>query len=283
MFKSLRIYKIQEPVPDVLAFPDLLEKRRFAPLSPGERQTLGWMPVHEGALSFSAQESVFLAASKEEKILPAQVVREEVKKRALDIEAKSGRPLSKKDKESLKEEVEKDLLPRAFSRLETSRAWIDQEKPWIVIEAGSEARAAWLLELMRDTLGGFSVAPLVSEPQSQLLTHWLATEELPEEFSLKEGCELRDPQEKGVLVRIENLDPRREEVQAHLEAGKVVKRLSLAFSDRLSFALAEDLSFSKVTPLLQETEKEKEGWVRDWLIFKSDMDAAARKILQAIS
>ena len=80
---------------------------------------------------------------REEKLLPATVVREQLlRKRSPAIESEQERKVYRKERLNLKDEIVQDCLPRAFSR--SSRvfiAYIDVRANWIFVDSASAARA----------------------------------------------------------------------------------------------------------------------------------------------
>lgn len=100
---------------------------------------------------------------------------------------------------------------------------------------------------VRGALGSFPAMLLNAEvaPRS-VLTAWIAGEPLPAGLSLGEECALKDPAEGGAVVRCQYQELRCDEVDKHLEAGKVVTRLALVFESNLSFVLGDDLIARKL-------------------------------------
>ncbi|HDR1515044.1 TPA: recombination-associated protein RdgC, partial [Pasteurella multocida] len=74
-----------------------------------------------------------LLAHKEEKILPAHVVKAELEQRIEQLEQKENRKLKKVEKQALKDDVVSMLLPRAFSKNQQTALWIDTENQLIYV------------------------------------------------------------------------------------------------------------------------------------------------------
>jgi recombination associated protein RdgC len=100
---------------------------------------------------------------------------------------------------------------------------------------------------LRRALGSFPALPLNAEvaPRS-ILTGWLAGEALPEGLALGDECELRDPVDRGAVVKCQRQELGAEEIGKHLEAGKQCVRLALTLDDHLSFVLGDDLVVRKL-------------------------------------
>ena len=66
---------------------------------------------------FSVGKHILLVAKKEEKMLPANVVKRELDERIESLEQKENRKLKKTEKQTLKDDVVMNLLPRAFTKI----------------------------------------------------------------------------------------------------------------------------------------------------------------------
>ena len=137
-------------------------------------------------------------------------------------------------------------------------AYIDTQASWVFVDAASAARAEEFLNRLRECIGSFPVVlPQVNDAPLATMTGWLAHRNLPDDFTLGEECELRDPGEEGGVVRCRGVDLLSEEVDTHLQAGKQVARISLGWEERLSLVLAEDLCLRRLK-FADELMKENE-------------------------
>ena len=103
---------------------------------------------------FRQGEMALVALRRQEKVLPASVIRDLTDERVQEIEARDVRRWAKR-KQQLREQVADELLPRAFSRNLHVRAWLDLAHGWLAVDAGSAARAETLLGALRDALPPF--------------------------------------------------------------------------------------------------------------------------------
>jgi recombination associated protein RdgC len=262
-FKNIRAYRLTSPF-DLSAeqLGAQLAQRAFQPCAKSQALSLGWMPPlgdESAELAHAAGGRLLLKLKREEKLLPATVVREQLEEKIAGIEADQGRKVYRKERLSLKDEIVQDCLPRAFSRSSAVHAYIDPRANWIFVDAASAARAEELLNLLRECIGSFPVLlPQVNNAPAATMTGWLAHRNLPDDFVLGEECELREPGEEGGVVRCRGVDLLSEEVETHLNAGKQVARLSLAWEERLSLVLAEDLCLRRLRfsdELMKENEE----------------------------
>lgn len=244
-FRNLLLYRLTAPF-ELTAeqLHEQLQAQAFRPCSGLEAQSLGWeAPLGRDAqqLTHTANGRILVCARREERILPAAVVREALEEKIGEIEAAESRPLRRKEKLQLKDEIVTDLLPRAFTRSSRLYAYIDPAEGWVVVDTATGKRAEELLSLLRESLGSFRVAPLqVQQAPAAVLTGWLERG-APADFELQDECELREPLENGGIVRCRRQALDGDEVATHLEAGKQAVRLAVNWQDRLGCLLCDDL------------------------------------------
>jgi recombination associated protein RdgC len=261
-FKNLRAYRLTQPFdlsPEQLGAQ--LQERAFQPCAKSQPLSLGWTPPLGEASSelvHAAGGRLLLRLKREEKLLPATVVREQLEEKVDAIEEREGRKVYRKERLTLKDEIVQECLPRAFTRSAAVHAYIDTRAKWIFVDAASAARAEELLNLLRECVGNFPVVlPQVNNAPAATMTGWLAHRSLPDDFSLGGECELREPGDEGGVVRCRGVDLLSEEVETHLNAGKQVARLSLVWDERVSLVLAEDLCLRRLKfgdELMKENE-----------------------------
>lgn len=242
-FKNAIIYRLTKSLdwsPDKLQ--SALENCAFHPCGQSDISKFGWTTPLRGSelLYFSVGKHILLLAHKEEKILPAQVVKRELEERVTQLEEKQNRKLKKTEKQALKDDVTAMLLPRAFSKNQQTAIWIDSETDLIYVDAASSKRAEEVLALLRKSLGSLPVVPLsfANEP-ALTMTNWIAQDNLPEYLTALDEAELRAADEKGI-IRCKNQPLDSEEMLSHLEKGKFVTKLALDWEAHLSFVLNDD-------------------------------------------
>ena len=199
----------------------------------------------------------------EEKVLPASVVNEELRKRAAKFEELEGRSPGGRTRKRMKEDVVQELLPKAFIKPGRLDGYFDFDRGVIAVDTASRKRAEMMVSNIRNAAGTFPALPLSAEVAPRtVLTGWLAGDVLPAGFSLGNDCELRDPSDRGAVVKVQHLELQGEEVQQHLSAGMQCTRLALVWQAHMSFVIGEDLVLRKVKFLdgvidsLESTERE---------------------------
>lgn len=244
-FKNLQIYRLLAPIG---LSPEELDARlanaAFKPCSPLQPETIGWdRPLGRDGhlLTHAVGGCVMICACRQERLLPGNVIRDELEERVAVIEERESRPVRRKEQLQIKDEIVIDLLPKAFTRSSRLFAYIDEANGWVVVDSPTAKRAEELLSLLRETLGSLKVKPLaVREAPAGVLTGWVG-KGAPEDFLLKDECELREPGEDGGIVRCRNQSLEGEEIATHLEAGKQVVRLAVEWKERVGCLLGDDL------------------------------------------
>ncbi|MAT91560.1 MAG: recombination-associated protein RdgC [Halioglobus sp.] len=261
-FKNIRAYRLTSPFTVTAEqLTERLAARAFAPCAKSQALSMGWVPPlgeQSEALAHAAGGRFLLKLRREEKLLPATVVREQLEEKVAAIEEEQARKVYRKERLSLKDEIVQDCLPRAFSRTTHIHAYIDPRGNWIFIDSASAARAEEVLNLLRDCIGSFPVLlPQVNDAPVATMTAWLARRKPPEDVELGTECELREPGEDGGVVRCRGVDLFSEEVETHLNAGRQVVRLALRWDERVSLVLGEDLCLRRLK-FADELMKENE-------------------------
>ncbi|WP_455428306.1 recombination-associated protein RdgC [Dryocola sp. LX212] len=239
-----------EIISDEATFASQLQTFAFSPCGSQDMSQTGWVsPL--GTLSTRlfhlAGAQLLLVIRREEKILPAPVIKEELSKKISQLEQDQGRKLKKTEKDALRDEVLHSLLPRAFTRNHTTSIWVDTEKQLIIVDTASAKRAEDALALLRKTLGSLPVVPLTMESPIELtLTDWVRTSSLPSGLKMGDEAVLKAVLEDGGTARVTSQDLVSDEVASHIEAGKVVTCLALDWQDRVSFTLDDNMVIRKV-------------------------------------
>jgi len=250
-FKNLIVYRLSTPID--LSEDELetrLEEFAYRPCSSQEKSKYGWskpMGKIGQSLLHVTDGNILLCAKKEDKMLPASVVKEALDEKIEKIENETARPVKKKEKDALKEEIEHSLLPRAFSRLGTTFAYIAPKMGLIIVDASSHNKAEDLLALLRKSIGSLAVLPVQSKSLvEQTMTSWLNDETPTHPFTLLEEAELKSPLENGAIIRCKNQDLICSELKAHIENGMFAVKVGLQYAESLTFILNEDLTIKRV-------------------------------------
>jgi len=249
-FRNLQLYRLTENFGlDAEALHEALLERAFKPCGGLDTHSIGWtspLGKHSDSLAHAANGRMMICQRREDRILPSAVVREALSEKVDQIEQQEARPVGRKEKTRLKDEIIVDLLPRAFTRSSHLFAYIDPQAGWIVVDSATPKKAEEMLSLLRETLGSLKIRPVaVSNAPALVMTRWLEGG-LPHPFTTADECELKEPVENGGIVRGRKLDLTSDEVTSHLEAGKQVTKLGVEWNDRIGCLLCDDLSIKRL-------------------------------------
>lgn len=250
-FKNLTLYRLTRPFElDHDALNQALQGEAFRPCGKSVPFSYGWaapLGRHGEQLVHTIGHYSMICARKEERLLPAAVINEQLAEKVEQIEQAEARPVGRKERQQLKEELVLTLLPQAFTRSRTTYAYIDRTNRWLVVDAASTNRAEELVTLLRQSVEGFSARlPQTNESPRVIMSQWLRGENIPSGFELGDEYELQDSDKEGAIVRCRRQDPHAEEIQNHLEAGKQVAKLALTWQERIEFVVPDDLSIKRL-------------------------------------
>jgi len=294
-FKNLMVYRLSR---DITLTADAMERQlaefSFTPCGSQDMAKTGWvspMGSHSDALTHVANGQIIICARKEEKMLPASVIKQTLEAKINKLEAEQARKLKKTEKDSLKDEVLHSLLPRAFSRFNQTMVWIDTINNVVMLDCASAKKAEDTLALLRKSLGSLPVVPLAFEKPLELtMTEWVRTGETPAGFALMDEAELKAMLEGGGVIRCKQQDLVCDEIANHIESGKVVTKLALDYQERVQFVLADDASVKrlKFADTLREQnddiDREDVGqrFDADFILMTAELTALLTNLVEAL-
>ena len=250
-FRNARPYKLPGRLGiDASELSQRLSRRPFQPCRPSQPTSSGWV----AALSDEATDFVHKAGDywlvrlqREERLLPASVIRSEVNSRIQEIQTGQGRRVQRKERLDIVDEVTQDFLPRAFTKSQHLEALINDKAGWVWVNTASAARAEDLLSLLREGLGNLPVTlPDTQKSPVVIMSQWLLNGGLPEGLSIGGDVDLEDPQEEGGVVRVRGMYLESDEIRRHIESGKQAVRLALSWQDQVDFVVDKDLSLRRI-------------------------------------
>jgi len=294
-FKNMMVYRLNRDIP---LSADEMEKQldafTFSPCGSQDLSKTGWvspMGNRSDALTHKNNGQIVICARKEEKILPAPVVKQALEAKIDKLESEQSRKLKKTEKDSLKDEVLHSLLPRAFSRFSQTYLWIDTVNNLIMVDCASAKKAEDTLALLRKSLGSLPVVPLTLESPIELtLTEWVRSGDLPAGFALMDEAELKALLEDGGVIRCKKQDLVCDEIANHIEAGKLVTKLALDWQERIQFVLADDGSVKRLkfsdTLRDQNDDIDREDFAQrfdaDFILMTSELAALTSNLVEAL-
>lgn len=225
-----------------------LGKFTLQPCTPFEMRSRGWLPASTaGGLVHTVNGHHMICLGTESKLLPGSVIRQVTQDQAQAQAKEQGFPVGRRQMRDIRMRVTDELRARALSRRSKTRAWIDPERGWFVVDAASLTRAEELTDWLRTTLGSFAPAALETDRSPHAsMTAWLVGRDSPQGFAIDDELELQSADKAKSIIRYMRHPIDGKEVQGHLSAGKYVTRLGLTWNDRISFVLTDKLQVRRL-------------------------------------
>ena len=250
-FRNARPYRLPGRLGiDASDLSQRLSRRPFQPCRPSQPVSSGWVAaISDDATDFVHKSGDYwlIRLQREERLLPASVIRSKVSSRIQEIQTGQGRRVQRKERLDIVDEVTHDLMPRAFTKSQHLEALINDREGWVWVNTASAARAEELLSLLREGLGNLLVViPDTQKSPVVVMSQWLLNGGLPEGMSLGGDVDLEHPQKEGGVVRVRGMYLESDEIKRHIESGKQAVRLALCWQDQVDFLVDNDLSLRRI-------------------------------------
>ncbi|MFD2164677.1 recombination-associated protein RdgC [Thalassotalea euphylliae] len=254
-----------------------LGEHPYTPCKSTEQSHFGWVNAlgkHGNTLVHAANGNFLLCARKEEKMLPAPVIKEMLEERCAKLEEEHGRSATKKEKEQFKEDITFELLPRAFSRINDTHGYISPAHNLIVINSSSRGKAEDFLALLRKVLGTLPVTSFSpDQAPDEIMTDWITEQNLGDNFQLGMEAEFNALGDDGAVIRVKNQDLTSEEIKNHIDNEKFAVKIALEWDDAMSCILCDDLAVKKLK-FFDVLHEQNDDIDKDDIIARLDADFA---------
>jgi len=233
-----------------------LEHHHLSPCPAHARMTHGWKILNEQTYSISINQFHRCLFGKEERILPAAVIHNEIEKRLKS----QGETLKRHEKQQLKQDVEFDLLPKAFCIQKKVNLVFDQKRQRMLIEATSPAQTDMILAYIYKTLGqSASMTPFNPiDNLNALWQKWLHNPaSIPHFLQFSDRMQWIDADNPQKQIRCQGLDWSLDQ-QQWLEQGLIPKELSFVWREQIQFTLGPKFTFKRVQALENLTEQDSD-------------------------
>jgi recombination associated protein RdgC len=252
MFKQCFTYQITRPLEITSEqLNDKLKAAAFQPCTQQERKKQGWSaPVKQAPDMFVHEISGLwiISLKQQEKVIPPSAINEILEEKVSAIEAEHGRPVRRKEKAQLKEDITSQLLPNALSRTSEILAVIAPEHNLLMVNSGSSNKAEDIPSNLRKLLGTMPVIPLQTDMSpATAMSAWLnGQHDLPEGISLGYEAVLKHDDEDGGSLKLTGMDVSDQHALNYLNSGMSVTRLALNWQDHIELVLDDQLIIKRI-------------------------------------
>lgn len=269
-FKNIQVYKLGDIKRHSEAdFEKFLSGDRFQPCNEHDITKTGFDSVFEDDIEAKLTQKVgncfFFKLRTENKIIPASVVKDMVKKRVARYELENeGNKPSKADKDNFKEAIIIGLAKNAFVSSTYLDGYIDYDNQLLFVNAGSAKKAEDFISYLRGSIGSLEAIPMASSDDiSVIITNWLSTHSVPREFEVGFNCDFKDIDGGAISVKKHEVDT--DEITQHIENGKSVSKLELVWQKKVRFSLTSkfEIKSIKMEDIVKDGIKEDLGDSKD--------------------
>jgi len=227
--KSVTVYQIEESKQgDVegIDFDQAFESLKFTPCGNLDLRRDGFIETPCGELATRLMGATHFVYQREDKILPASVIKDHVEEKIKVIFDQEGRRVSRKERGGIKDEIIFELLPRAFTRKSQVPCFIAGGK--IFIGTSSANRAEEIISKVREALGSFPCLPIERVNLDELARNG-------EDGKIIAQEKIKLVQVKGEATSTnKHLPVDSAEITALMDSGMSVEEIGILYDDKFS-------------------------------------------------
>lgn len=284
-FNNIIVYPLQTPFtknPEEIQ--QALEDYHLKPCPPHARQSQGWISLFDqiDKKLFNIEGCYLLAAAKESRLLPPSIIQTVLNEKKRAFELTHQKSMRRAEILQLKEDIEFDLLPKAFCLQKKDYLYIDTVCQYLVIHSASANKASEIIALLTKTLGSLAATPLNLEANlNDLFSLWLSDpQSLPSGLTLQKKCVLVNSKDDKSQYNCKDIEQNKEEILTLIQQGYTVTSLELSWLDRIKFTLTEECLIKRIQSMdtLEETfddhrllETEQEKLAANFTLFAGEM------------
>lgn len=221
----------------------------------------GWQLMRDDNPVITVGSNHLIVCEKQEKLLPASVINQELKIRIAQIETEQGYKVGKKMKRDLKEQITEELYSKAFNVSKFFNVWINTDHDLMCIETTSESVADNVMSQLIKDLDWRGNRFVTNRPADFLMRQLiLSDDQSVGNFSIGESCVLQDREENSKEITYKNEALDTGIVADYVMEGKRPVKLEIVLNDDEKgcvFTIDSNYVISKITlPDLVENRSE---------------------------
>lgn len=290
-FKQAQLFKFEEQSSfNAGELEEYLGQLSFVPCLSGLPISQGWVPptdIENDPLVYTAKEFSLICLQSEIKLLPAKILRQKLNEKIKKIQLAQDRKVSCKEKNSIKQEVYNELLPKAFGVIYRDYALIDTKNNWLILNTNSAKNTESFISFFHRSTK-IKIVSQETKKLSPILTDWLLNETQPNSLNIEDACVLRDPAQEERAIRIQKQDLSANYVQLLIKNNFEVSQIKIAWNDQVTFVLKNDftlqsLQYNDALVELDEGRDEEGSFKADFFIMSGTLVKIFQELLKAFA
>lgn len=245
-FNNVIVYQYElENEQELLA---ALQENILKSCPPHARFVYGWLPAFADELIHEVAGAAMLCVGKEERILPKTVINKMLAEKVQSLEIAQNRQVGRAERAQLAEDLEFDLLPKAFVIQKKQPAILDKMSQRLYINAASHNQASQLTTFLRKTYSAIKIEPIITTDNlAKTFAGWiLDPASLPANFELASDCLLYSQEDEKKKINCKGYEQPAEEIITLLSQGLAAAEISLIWNERVQFTLTQDLVIKRL-------------------------------------
>lgn len=275
--KNLLVYKAKDGF--LITEEDLkrsLNDFAFVDCGPSDKAKTGWLSPFSTEQMYHCHgtQDFLLKYCKQERKINASAFNQMLTRTVSAMEEEDGRPLNKRQKDQIRDELLSDILPNALPVNDYINLFIIESGKYIAIDSANHNKAETVLALLRKSLGSLPVIPLLGDtPAETVITEWVRSGETPAGIVLGNSAKLKSILDDGPIIGVKSADLSSEEIQAHIAHNAMVREVGIDFQDRVAFSLTDGMQI-KGLKFSDEIKDQNEDIPKEDVLARLDADLA---------
>ena len=224
----------------------------LSPCPAHARMSFGWKDLAHHQYFQSIQNYGICYFAKEERILPQAVLIHMLETKTRQIQDSRGFPLKKHEKQQLKQDIEFDLLPKAFCVQKQHIVLFDKGRQLMYVQASAQAQIDLIVSLLHKTIGK-SIEIQALNPIDKILSQWQdwlkEPEKMPANLQLADKLALIDEDNQQKQIKCQGYNWLEEKAHDLLDKGFIPNEMSFIWRELIQFHLSPKLQFKRVQAL----------------------------------
>ena len=247
-FKQLFIYQFEASLQLTASqIEDALQQKPWRACGAQELSTWGFRSLvkNHDMLSYVSNEHIYFKLTKQERILPNSVINEQLQEKIDLIRQKESREVGRKERTRLKEDIQIQLLPKAFTKNTDFLGVFSLKDRRLILNCSSEKNADDITAILRQSLGSLAIKPWQSMMDvKQRLTQWI--DQRPNEFELLEEFELSGQADNSIKVKLKNLPLHIEQTNEFINDGLILSQLRVQWREKMELTIKDDATVKRI-------------------------------------